>query len=309
MGKVILDKIINTCIFIFANISGFILSLFPDKLFYFNVKFLAFLFKITDKRRRFDCLNNLTFAYNDTLDEHSKTKILNRCYENFAFVLLNALRLLFMDKNKYLSKFKVHNKEVIEDAIKGGNFLVLTAHYGDWEATARYIASSFPSIKLSVVGRLTQFSSINSLMEKSRQIFGSFFLDKKGASKHLIRILNKPQNAIGLVIDQHISPNEGVWVKFFGKDSTHSPIASILSRKYNIPIIFVHTTLSKDYSHYDIYFNFISNAITSKDSKADIAQMTQLQADFTEKIIREKPDEWFWFHKRFKAKYNEIYTY
>ncbi|WP_181881526.1 lipid A biosynthesis lauroyl acyltransferase [Helicobacter sp. MIT 99-5507] len=300
-------KITDCFIYIFANVSGFLLSLMSDKIFYFNVTCLAFIFKILDKRRKYDCLNNLTFAYNDTLDSRSKKEILNRSYENFAFVLLNSLRLLFMKKDKYLQKFRVHNIEVIEEAQKNGNFIVLTAHYGDWEGTARFIASRFKDIKLSVVGRLTNFQSINNLMEKSRQNFGSAFLDKKGVSKHLVKLLSKPNNAIGLVIDQHISVNEGIWVKFFGKDVTHSPIASILSRKYDIPILFVHMTLSKDYSHYDIYFNFLTNAIKSENSKDDIAKMTQMQASFTEKIIRQKKDEWFWFHKRFKAKYDYIY--
>lgn len=300
-------KIIDCLIYIFANTFGFLLSIVGDKIFYFQVKALAFVFKILDKRRKFDCLNNLEFAYNDTLDSRSKREILNRSYENFAFVLLNSLRLLFMDKEKYLAKFKVHNIEAMQEAIKKGNFLILTAHYGDWEGTARFIASRFKEVKLSVVGRLTEFKSINSLMEKSRENFGSAFLDKKGVSKHLVKILSKPNNIIGLVIDQNISINEGVWVEFFGKEVTHSPIASILARKYDIPILFVHTTLSKDYSHYDIYFNFLTNAIKTENSKDDIAKMTQIQASFTEQIIKEKPDEWFWFHKRFKAKYEDIY--
>lgn len=300
-------KIVDCLIYIIANFMGFVLSILGDKIFYMKIKSFAFLFKILDKRRKYDCLNNLEFAYNDTLDSRSKKEILNRCYENFAFVLLNSLRLLFMKKEKYLQKFRVHNIKAIEDVIKNGNFIVVTAHYGDWEGTARFISSRFKNIKLSVVGRLTDFESINTLMEKSRQNFGAVFLDKKGVSKHLIKILSKPNNAIGLVIDQHISINEGVWVNFFGKDVTHSPIASVLSRKYDIPILFVHTTLSKDYSHYDIYFNFLTNAIKTENSKDDIQKMTQMQASFTEKIIREKPDEWFWFHKRFKAKYDDIY--
>lgn len=301
-------KIVDYLIYILANIIGFGLSILGDKLFYFKVKVLAFIFKIFDRRRKYDCLNNLDFAYNDTLDARSKKEILNRCYENFAFVLLNSLRLLFMKKEKYLQKFKVHNIEVLEEAISRGNFIILTAHYGDWEGTARFISSRFPDTTLSVVGRLTNFQSINALMERSRQNFGSKFLDKKGVSKHLVKLLSKPNNTIGLVIDQHISINEGVWVNFFGKDVTHSPIASILSRKYDIPILFVHTTLSRDYSHYDIYFHFLTNAIKTENSKDDIQKMTQMQASFTEKIIREKPDEWFWFHKRFKAKYDDIYA-
>ena len=300
-------KILDCFIYVFANVSGFFLSLMSDKIFYLNVRFLAFIFRILDKRRKYDCLSNLAFAFNGTLDTKSKQEILNRCYENFAFVLLNSLRLLFMKKDRYLQKFRVHNIEVLEEAIKNGNFIITTAHYGDWEGTARFIASRFKDIKLSVVGRLTNFQSINHLMEKSRQNFGSAFLDKKGVSKHLIKLLSKPNNAIGLVIDQHISINEGIWVKFFDKDVTHSPIASILSRKYNIPILFVYIQSSRDFSHYDIYFDFLTNAIKSENSKEDIAKMTQIQASFTEKIIRQKKDEWFWFHKRFKAKYEDIY--
>ncbi|RAX54835.1 hypothetical protein CCY99_01360 [Helicobacter sp. 16-1353] len=304
-----MNKILDFFIIIFANTFGFILSLIGDKIFYFCVRFVAFLFKSLDKRRKFDCLNNLDFIYGDKRSSVEKQRILHRAYENFAFVLLNSLRLLFMDKAKYLSKFQAHNTEIIENAINGGDFLVITAHYGDWEATARWIAANYPQIKLSVVGRMTNFSSINALMEKSRETFGSAFVDKKGASKVLVRLLKEPNNAIGLVIDQHISPNEGIWVEFFGREVTHTPIAAILSRKYNIPIIAVRTTLNDDYSGYNIYFDFITNAIISKDSKADIAQMTQLQANWTQQIIEEKPDEWFWFHKRFKAKYNDIYTY
>ena len=48
-------------------------------------------------------------------------------------------------------------------------------------------------------------------------------------------------------------------------------------------------------------------ALFTSDSKADILAMTQAQSDFIERIIREKPDEWFWFHRRFKAKYGALY--
>ncbi|RDU62630.1 lipid A biosynthesis lauroyl acyltransferase [Helicobacter sp. MIT 14-3879] len=307
--KKILNKILDIFIVIFANISGFILSLMNDKIFFYNVKLLGFIFKALDKRRGKDCLNNLNFAYNGTLDYLTKNKILNKCYDNFAFVILNAIRLLYMNKGKYIKKFKVYNEYLIEELIKNGNFIFITAHYGDWEGTARYVAYKHKEIKLSVVGRLTQFSSINSLMEKSRQKFGSFFLDKKGVSRNLIKLLSDKKNIIGLVIDQNISDNEGIWVKMFDKDVTHTPIASILARKYNIPIVFAYMKLSNDYSKYYLHFEKICDAIITQDYKDDIKTMTQLQADFTEKIIREKNEEWFWFHKRFKAKYNEIYKY
>lgn len=307
--KKLLNKIFDIFIVIFANISGFILSLMSDRIFLYSIKALSFLLKALDKRRRQDCLTNLTFAYNDELDSATKIKILNRCYDNFSFVILNALRLLYMNEKKYIAKFRVHNEELIDELIKKGNFIFVTAHYGDWEGTARYVAYKHKNITLSVVGRLTQFSSVNKLMEKSRQKFGSRFLDKRGVSRTLLKLLADKKNIIGLVVDQNISIHEGIVVKMFDKDVTHTSIASILARKYDIPIVFAYMRLGEDYSTYDLYFEKLCDAIISNDSKADIHTMTQLQASFSEKIIREKNDEWFWFHKRFKAKYEEIYKY
>lgn len=309
MMRKILNSLFNAFIIIFANISGFILSLMSDRIFFYQIKLLSFLFRILDKRRKQDCLTNLTFAYNNSLTLEAKKKILNRCYDNFSFVILNALRLLYMNEEKYIAKFRVHNEELIDNLIKNGNFIFTTAHYGDWEGTARYVAYKHKNITLNVVGRLTQFKSVNKLMEKSRQKFGSKFLDKKGVGRQLVKLLTDKKNIIGLVVDQNISINEGILVKMFDKDVTHTAIASILSRKYNIPIVFAYMQLSQDYSTYDLYFHKLCDAIITNDYKTDIYTMTQLQASFSEKIIREKNDEWFWFHKRFKAKYEQIYKY
>ena len=300
-------KIIDFSITIFAHFTGFCLSLMNDKIFFYNVKFLSFLFKIFDRRRRKDCITNLNLAFGDSLDMGEKKRILNHAYDNFAFVILNAARLICMPKEKYIAKFRVHNENLISTLIAQGNFIFITAHYGDWEGTARYVAHKHKEISLSVVGRLTQFDSVNMLMEKSRQKFGSHFLDRRGVGRKLVALLKDKKNVIGLVIDQNMALGEGIWVKFFGKEVSHTAAAATLARKYKIPIICAYMRLNADYSLYDLYFEKVCDAIITQDSKADILAMTQAQSDFTEKIIREKPDEWFWFHKRFKGKYREIY--
>lgn len=303
--KKMLDKIIDIFIVCFAYISGFCLSLMSDRIFFYSVKMLGFLFRLCDKRRAKDALANLNFAFGDELDSTRKKAILLRCYDNFAFVILNAMRLIFMKKERYIAKFKVYNENLISDLIKQGNFIFVTAHYGDWEGTARYVAYTHKEIVLSVVGRLTQFKSVNTLMEKSRQKFGSAFLDRRGVGRKLVSLLKDRKNIIGLVIDQNKS--DGIWVEFFGKEVLHTEAAAIFARKYKIPIVFAYMQLEADYSSYHLYFEKVCDCIITKDAKSDILLMTQMQSDFTEKIIRKKPEEWLWFHRRFKAKYNEIY--
>lgn len=41
----------------------------------------------------------------------------------------------------------------------------------------------------------------------------------------------------------------------------------------------------------------------------DIQNLTQLQSNILEKMIRENPKEWLWFHKKFKNQYPEIYRH
>lgn len=307
MKKIWLN-ILDSIIFLAANILGFYLSLLGDKIFYFHVIFLGFIFRIFDKRRKWDLLNNLDFAYDNALDSKQKRDILISCYRHFSFVILNAIRLLFMKKERYIAKFEVENAELIEGLMKNGNFIFITAHFGDWEGTSRFVAHRYKNINLSVVGRFTQFDSVNNLMEKSRQKFGARFLDKRGVGRHLVKLLNDKKNIIGLVIDQNIAEYEGIWVKMFGKSVTHTSIASVLARKYKIPIVFAYLELNNDYSRYKLVFKLVCKPIISHDSKADILEMTQKQCDFTEQIIRKNNGQYFWFHKRFKAKYNEIYN-
>ena len=305
--SVIANKITDSAILCFAYFGGFFLSLMNDKIFFYHIKMLSFLFQIFDKRRAKDALANLNFAFGDEMDLAKKKAILSRAYDNFAFVVLNAMRLIWMSKEKYIAKFRVHNENLISDLISQGNFVFITAHYGDWEGTARYVAHKHKEISLSVVGRLTQFDSVNALMEKSRQKFGSHFLDRRGVGRKLVALLKDKKNIIGLVIDQNKS--DGIWVKFFGKEVLHTEAASIFARKYKIPIIYAYMRLNEDYSLYDLHFEKVCDAIISNDAKSDILAMTQAQSDFTERIIRQKPDEWLWFHRRFKAKYNEIYDF
>jgi KDO2-lipid IV(A) lauroyltransferase len=45
----------------------------------------------------------------------------------------------------------------------------------------------------------------------------------------------------------------------------------------------------------------------SDDVKRDIAEATQLQADWLSELITKEPKFWFWLHRRFKGEYPEIY--
>ena len=96
---------------------------------------------------------------------------------------------------------------------------------------------------------------------------------------------------------------------FSGKKATHTTIASVLSRRFNVGIVPVMIGIGENYKSFEVdpIHPFIAKKV--EDSTQDILHATQAQADVIEEAIRAKPQDWFWFHKRFKSAYQEIYTH
>ena len=156
---------------------------------------------------------------------------------------------------------------------------------------------------LSIVGRDLDSSVMNKILTKNREQFDIELLSKSGAMKGMVKAL-KNNRPIGLLVDQNTKESEGILIDFFGKKARHTPSAAILASKFNAIIIpaFIRT-----YDHKNYEVEFYDEIICESNSQEDIKSCVQAQADITQKIIEEKPEEWFWLHQRWKNQYEELY--
>ncbi|AFI05483.1 lipid A biosynthesis lauroyl acyltransferase [Helicobacter cetorum] len=290
------------------NSLGFVLARMPHSWFLKCIKTLAKLMAVFDKRRYYDAKANLDFVFKDTKSECEKEAIIQKGYENFAFIILESIRAIFIPKEKYDARFSLANEENIWKSLKSeGQAVFMCMHFGYWEAMGTSLAQYYASYSRGALGKLTKFAFINHIIISRREAFGVRFINKIGAMKELIKMYNKGDGLVGILIDQNISLKEGVVVKFFGEDATHTTIASILSRRYRVDIQPVFIDFNDDYSHYTAtYYPSIRSNIT-KNAEADILECTQAQASLCEVVIRKHPESYFWFHRRFKNTHPEIY--
>ncbi|MCE3037341.1 lipid A biosynthesis lauroyl acyltransferase [Helicobacter sp. faydin-H20] len=296
---------------------GFIFAKMPHFLFYFFVCFFAFLMRLVDKRRFYDAMANLDFVYGDHYSKEEKIAIIRQCYKNFVFVLLESMRLPYISQKKYFDRFEFENENNLLDFLQEKKSVVLvSAHYGYWESLGsamplrvQKVVQNYEEYSFFSLGRLTDFDFINQLIIKRREIFGVKLIDKKGAFKKLIKIYSSKDMIVGtgILVDQNISKTEGVEVQFFGKRATHTTIASLLSRRFDIFIVPILIDFNKDYSKYIVRVLEPFKAMHTQDMQKDILECTQRQADVIEKMIKKNPSSWFWFHKRWKSFYPEIY--
>ena len=121
---------------------------------------------------------------------------------------------------------------------------------------------------------------------------------KKGALKDCIKVINQ-NKVVGILTDQSIRKNQSIEVSFFGNKATHTPLASILSRKFELDLIPAYIS-TENYTKYKVKIYNPIKYIKTDNQEEDLAILTQLQANVMEDVIMKNPKQWFWMHRRWK---------
>jgi KDO2-lipid IV(A) lauroyltransferase len=114
--------------------------------------------------------------------------------------------------------------------------------------------------------------------------------------EHLKR--NRP---IAILLDQNVDWYEGVFVKFFGEWACTNKGLAILARKTGAPVVPVFL-VRKAEGGYRLVFEPEVALPRSGDKIKDIEESTAIFTRIIERYVRQHPDHWLWFHKRWKTR-------
>jgi len=282
----------------------FLIFIMPSSLQNMLAKFLAFAFMKLKKKRFHVVMTNLDLAFGETKTKEEKLDIAKKCYYNFAKYLgINFILNQNTTKQKILKQVVFKNEHFLLDAMKSGRpIIVTTAHFGQWEIFGLAVAAHFgPS---SVLGRKLDSSVMDKILRANRSQFDVELIDKDGGAKDILKAL-KARRIVGILVDQNTAPKEGIKVQFFGKDVLHTPAASVLAQKTNALIInaFIY---QKGENLNEICFEEPID-ISTFDKEDAVQKVTQMQCSACEEMVRARPEEYFWFHQRFKRFYENEY--
>ena len=282
----------------------FLIFILPSSLQNLLAKFLAFAFMKLKKKRFHVVMTNLNLAFGETKSKEEKLEIARKCYYNFAKYLgINFILNQNTTKQKILKQVVFKNEHFLLDAMKSGRpIIVTTAHFGQWEIFGLAVAAHFgPS---SVLGRRLDSSVMDKILKANRAQFDVELIDKNGGAKDILKAL-KARRIVGILVDQNTAPKDGIKVQFFGKDVLHTPAASVLAQKTNALIInaFIY---QKGENLNEICFEEPID-ISTFDKEDAVQKATQMQCSACEEMVRARPEEYFWFHQRFKRFYEKEY--
>ncbi len=177
----------------------------------------------------------------------------------------------------------------------GRGVIFLTGHCGNWELVA--ILSSVHLEPFSVVARRQNNPYINRLVELVRGKFGNAVIYKKGALKNIMLSL-KQNGAIGILMDQAVTPEEGYIIDFLGRPAWTMKVPALIGRKTGAAILpsFIH----REGNCHIVTIHAPVVLSGGIDNEQAIMQDTKRLTVFVEDYIRAHPEQWLWIHRRWK---------
>ncbi len=218
-----------------------------------------------------------------------RKSVLNLSLSLMEFILSSKLK---REDLKRLVDIK--GSEHLRAAItKERGIIFLTGHYNNWELLPLIGATlGQPSY---VIAREQKYKRLNRLLNRNRNRWGCVVVGKGISLKKIYRAL-KAGKSIGILADQNAGKN-GIQVKLFNRYASTNPGFIEIARSTGavvLPIFLSRRGLLKH--QLDIYPEFNLN-------KADAEILTQYN-NILEYYIRRNPEQWLWFHKKWKHSAN-----
>jgi KDO2-lipid IV(A) lauroyltransferase len=216
--------------------------------------------------------------------------------KNF-FELANFPRM----DSKFLKNISTVENEnlIIESLKKGKGILFVSAHAGNWEITAAAVAEL--GVPVNVVARKIYIDQLNSMLVKYRESkkVKVILRDAPDSARKLLRALKKGE-IIAMLIDQDTEV-AGVFVDFFGEKAwTPSGLAVLALRTGADVLVGLDKRVDK-YFHRTVVSGPIT-IVSSGDRDKDVENLTQKASSILEEHIRHYPDQWVWFHERWRTR-------
>jgi len=252
--------------------------------------------KVLDRaipRLRRTAIRNLEMAYPDR-DAAWRNQIVDGVFASIGRLLVAFARFPRIDRTNVAQWIRYDGFEHYERAkARGKGVLFATAHLGNWELSA--FAHALLTEPMSVVVRPLDNPLIDRIVERRRALSGNTLLSKREFARSILHALrgNEP---VGILVDQNSSPDNGVFVPFFGTLACANLTFAKLAARSGAAVIPGFAIWSEAERRYVL--RFYPEVEMTGDAEEDTGR---IQAAI-EVAVRETPDQWLWIHRRWKTR-------
>jgi KDO2-lipid IV(A) lauroyltransferase len=262
---------------------------------------LGELFYLGDVRDRRIAMLNLSIAFPEK-SIAERRRILRASCRNLGRVAAEFCHLPRLDVQQLPAIVTFEDRAAWEHVVAVAaerGAVILTAHFGNWELLA-YVHALLGH-PITLVHRPMHNAIFDEAITAIRTRPGTRAIKKKAAAKEAIRALRR-HDILVIPSDQNQTHSAGVFIDFFGKAASTTPGAARLAMLTGAPVFPAFLVREGESGRHRIVMLPEVEMTRTGDRAADVVTNTQRCSLVVEDMIRRYPEQWIWFHKRWKTR-------
>jgi KDO2-lipid IV(A) lauroyltransferase len=256
---------------------------------------LGLMFHLVDRAHRRLAVRNLHAAFPLRTDAECRA-IARGMFSHFGRLLAVLLKFSTMRPAEMLKRVEFEGEErVIAAHAEGRGVLLFTGHFGFWEINA--LVHALQITPMAVLARPLDNPLLHDLLESVRRRTGNSVIYRRGAIRRVLRALADNQ-AVALLIDQHIQSADAVYVDFFNRPAATTSALAALALRTGSPVVPVFA-LPQPGGRFRMVYEHAVQPPAPDDPDA-VRAFTQRCTDVLEMYVRRYPELWLWMHRRWR---------
>lgn len=247
------------------------------------------------RRRRGVAERNLRLAFGDALDDRDIRRIVRESFRHFGMFAVESMVIPFRSSEELSRRLEVDGEEYLRDALRHGRgCLVVTAHFGAFELPGRWFSDR--GYRMFSVARPARDEATTRLMSEMRARSRVHVVSTDRSLRPIVAAL-KGNGCVAIVCDQNATD---LYIPFFGRLAGTAVGPARLALRTGAPMISAFTTRDGK-GGYRATLRPLWHGTPSGDRKADERLIMGLVNDAIEAVIRRAPEQWLWFHDRWRS--------
>ena len=249
--------------------------------------------------RKKTILAHLGFAFPE-LDETEREVLVRKVYRHLGLLAVELLKMPTLSHQEVEELCSFKGVEHLRSALaRGKGVLILAAHSGNWElglAATEGLEMQTRTVVKEIKGAMGDYA-----MTRLRAAHGVQTIPRRNAIRRIVQTLRQGE-VIGLVLDQNMTADEGIFVNFFGHAACTMPALAVLAQRCQAAVVPVDFRRDDDLIHHQVSFHpEIEWQDVSDKRDENVRHNTQRYTQALEYMICSHPDQWIWLHRRWRT--------
>ncbi|HYN15822.1 MAG TPA: lysophospholipid acyltransferase family protein [Terriglobales bacterium] len=244
-------------------------------------------------------IRNLQLAF-PQMAASERRRILRRVFTSLGRQLADFCRFPRYNREN-ISQLAVYDGfENFERAqARGKGVLFLTAHFGGWEISS--FMHALHGHPLHILVRPLDNPYLDRMVTRYRTLSGNRTIPKQDFARSMLAALRAGE-IVGILMDQNMIPEQGVFVDFFGIPACTSTLLARMALRTDAAVVPAFCLWNPVLRRYRMRFDPAMEVIRTGNEEADVLANTAAYTRVIEDYARRYPEQWLWVHRRWKTR-------